>query len=109
VEIKKSTIGDKTNVAHLSYIGDAELGNQVNVGAGTITANYDGVAKHKTIIGAGSKTGANSVLVAPITIGENVTVAAGSTITSNVPDDALVIARERQRIIADWSSKKNST
>ncbi len=108
VEIKKSSIGDKTNVAHLSYIGDAELGNQVNVGAGTITANYDGINKHKTIIGDGSKTGSNSVLVAPLTIGQNVTVAAGSTVTSNVPDNALVVARERQKIIPDWSAKKNS-
>ncbi|HAC64397.1 MAG TPA: bifunctional UDP-N-acetylglucosamine diphosphorylase/glucosamine-1-phosphate N-acetyltransferase GlmU [Cyanothece sp. UBA12306] len=104
VEIKKSVIGQNTNVAHLSYLGDATLGDKVNVGAGTITANYDGVNKHPTIIGNGTKTGANSVFVAPVTLGEDVTVAAGSVVTNNVPDKALVIARERQRIIEDWKS-----
>lgn len=110
VEIKKSVIGQKTNVAHLSYLGDATLGEQVNVGAGTITANYDGVQKHPTIIGSGTKTGANSVFVAPVTLGESVTVAAGSVVTNDVPNQALVIARERQRIIKDWkmSIKKKS-
>ncbi|MEG3438343.1 bifunctional UDP-N-acetylglucosamine diphosphorylase/glucosamine-1-phosphate N-acetyltransferase GlmU [Pannus brasiliensis CCIBt3594] len=103
VEIKKSSLGEKTNVAHLSYLGDATLGTRVNVGAGTITANYDGVKKHQTLIGNGTKTGANSVLVAPIALGENVTVAAGSTITKDVPDNALVIARERQRSIENWA------
>jgi bifunctional UDP-N-acetylglucosamine pyrophosphorylase/glucosamine-1-phosphate N-acetyltransferase len=102
VEIKKSSLGEKTNVAHLSYLGDATLGTNVNVGAGTITANYDGVKKQPTIIGCGTKTGANSVLVAPITLGDNVTVAAGSTITKDVPDNALAIARERQRVVEDW-------
>jgi bifunctional UDP-N-acetylglucosamine pyrophosphorylase / glucosamine-1-phosphate N-acetyltransferase len=102
VEIKKSVLGEKTNAAHLAYLGDATLGTRVNVGAGTITANYDGVRKHQTLIGNGTKTGANSVLVAPIALGENVTVAAGSTITKDVPDNALAIARERQRVIEDW-------
>ncbi|MGB2925169.1 MAG: bifunctional UDP-N-acetylglucosamine diphosphorylase/glucosamine-1-phosphate N-acetyltransferase GlmU [Limnothrix sp.] len=102
VEIKKSTIGDGTNIAHLSYIGDAELGKKVNVGAGTITANYDGANKHKTVIGDRSKTGANSVLVAPITIGEDVTIAAGSTVTRDVESDALVVARARQKEIKGW-------
>ena len=102
VEIKKSTVGDRTNVAHLSYLGDATLGDRVNIGAGTITANYDGVNKHPTKIGNGSKTGANSVLVAPVTLGENVTVAAGSTITKDVEDNALAIARARQSAIPNW-------
>ncbi|ACK68281.1 UDP-N-acetylglucosamine pyrophosphorylase [Rippkaea orientalis PCC 8801] len=102
VEIKKSVIEQKSNVAHLSYLGDATLGEQVNVGAGTITANYDGVQKHRTIIGKGTKTGANSVFVAPVTLGEEVTVAAGSVVTHDVPDRALVIARQRQRIIEEW-------
>jgi bifunctional UDP-N-acetylglucosamine pyrophosphorylase / glucosamine-1-phosphate N-acetyltransferase len=102
VEIKKSQIGDRTNVAHLSYLGDATLGDRVNVGAGTITANYDGFNKHPTVIGDGSKTGANSVLVAPVTIGENVTIAAGSVITKDVPDDCLAIARSRQALFPDW-------
>ncbi len=103
VEIKKSQVGAKTNVAHLAYLGDASLGEKVNIGAGTITANYDGVRKHQTVIGNGTKTGANSVLVAPITVGENVTIAAGSTITKDVPDKALAIARERQKVIENWS------
>lgn len=105
VEIKKSIIGNKTNVAHLSYLGDATLGNQVNVGAGTITANYDGVKKHPTIIGDGTKTGSNSVFVAPVTIGEGVTVAAGSVITHDVPDNSLAIAREKQRVIEGWNMR----
>ena len=102
VEIKKSSLGNNTNAAHLSYLGDATLGDRVNIGAGTITANYDGVRKHQTVIGNGTKTGSNSVMVAPVTLGENVTVAAGSVVTKNVPADALVIARAQQREIPDW-------
>lgn len=107
VEIKKSTLGAQTNVAHLSYLGDATLGTQVNVGAGTITANYDGVNKHPTVIGDRSKTGANSVLVAPITIGADVTIAAGSTITKPVGEDVLVVARARQTVIPGWRLPTN--
>jgi len=107
VEVKKTTVGDRTNVAHLSYLGDATLGEKVNIGAGTITANYDGVNKHPTVIGNGSKTGANSVLVAPVTLGENVTVAAGSTITKDVEDNALAIARARQSAIPNWKPLKS--
>ena len=102
VEMKKATIDDNTKVAHLSYIGNAALAENVNVGAGTITANYDGKNKHHTTIKKGTKTGANSVLVAPITLGENVTVAAGSIVTQNVRDNALVVARSRQKEIPDW-------
>jgi bifunctional UDP-N-acetylglucosamine pyrophosphorylase/glucosamine-1-phosphate N-acetyltransferase len=102
VELKKSQLGERTNVAHLSYLGDATLGNQVNVGAGTITANYDGVKKHRTQIGDRSKTGSNSVLVAPITVGEDVTIAAGSTVTEDVPNDCLVVARARQVVKPGW-------
>ena len=108
VEIKNTTIGSHTNVAHLSYLGDATLGEKVNIGAGTITANYDGVNKHQTNIGNGSKTGANSVLVAPVTIGNNVTIAAGSAITEDVPDDSLAIGRARQVIKPGWRLKPNS-
>lgn len=107
VEVKKSEIGEKANVAHLSYLGDAQLGDRVNVGAGTITANYDGVNKHQTIIGNGTKTGANSVFVAPVTVGEGVTVAAGSVITHDVPDGTLAIARPRQRVIDNWQVKSS--
>ncbi|NEP14690.1 MAG: bifunctional UDP-N-acetylglucosamine diphosphorylase/glucosamine-1-phosphate N-acetyltransferase GlmU [Symploca sp. SIO2C1] len=105
VEIKKTTIGDRTNAAHLSYLGDATLGNQVNIGCGTITANYDGVKKHPTKIGDRTKTGSNSVLIAPITLGEDVTVAAGSVITKDVPDDSLVIARTSQVVKKGWRMK----
>ena len=102
VEIKKSSLDDNTKVAHLSYIGNATLERDVNIGAGTITANYDGKHKHPTTIKKGTKTGSNSVLVAPVTLGENVTVAAGSTITKDVSDNALVIARSRQKEIPNW-------
>ena len=102
VEIKNSTLAPGVKVNHLSYIGDADLGTGVNVGAGTITANYDGVRKHRTVIGAGSKTGANSVLVAPITLGDGVTVGAGSTLTRDVPSGALAIGRARQLVRENW-------
>ncbi len=102
VELKGAQIGDRTNIAHLSYLGDAILGNQVNIGAGTITANYDGVQKHRTQIGDRTKTGSNSVLVAPVTLGEDVTIAAGSVVTDSTPNDCLVIARSRQVVKPGW-------
>jgi bifunctional UDP-N-acetylglucosamine pyrophosphorylase / glucosamine-1-phosphate N-acetyltransferase len=105
VEMKKATVGNKTNVAHLSYIGDATLGDRVNVGAGTITANYDGKNKHHTHIGSRTKTGANSVFVAPVNIGDDATIAAGSVISKDVPNDALAIARERQKNVEGWGTK----
>ena len=105
VELKNTKLGDRTNVAHLSYLGDTTAGNQVNVGAGTITANYDGVKKHRTQIGDRTKTGSNSVLVAPLTIGEDVNIAAGSTVTEDVPNDCLVIARARQVVKPGWRLK----
>jgi bifunctional UDP-N-acetylglucosamine pyrophosphorylase/glucosamine-1-phosphate N-acetyltransferase len=104
VELKNSTLGDRTKVSHLSYLGDATLGDQVNVGAGTITANYDGFQKHRTQIGDRTKTGSNSVFVAPVAVGADVTVAAGSVITDDVSDDALVIARSRQVVKPGWRS-----
>ncbi|EDY39631.1 UDP-N-acetylglucosamine diphosphorylase/glucosamine-1-phosphate N-acetyltransferase [Cyanobium sp. PCC 7001] len=107
VEVKNSSLGAGVKVNHLSYIGDADLGERVNVGAGTITANYDGVRKHRTVIGAGSKTGANSVLVAPISLGENVTVGAGSTLTRNVPSGALALGRARQLVKENWSGPQS--
>lgn len=96
VELKNAKIGKGTKVPHLSYVGDAEIGEGVNIGCGTITVNYDGAKKHKTIVGDGSFIGCNTNLVAPVTVGRNAYVAAGSTINQNVPDDALAIARERQ-------------
>lgn len=108
VELKNSTLGARTNAAHLSYLGDATVGERVNIAAGTITANYDGRHKHRTVIGSGSKTGVNSVLIAPLTLGEDVTVAAGSTVTEDVPAGALVIARSRQVVKPDWQPKSTS-
>ena len=105
VEVKKSRLGAGSKVNHLSYIGDASLGENVNVGAGTITANYDGVNKHQTVIGDHSKTGANSVLVAPVTIGDHVTIGAGSTITKDVPSKALSIGRARQMTKDNWANR----
>ncbi len=105
VELKNTQLGDRTNAAHLSYIGDTVVGNQVNIGAGTITANYDGVKKHRTKIGDRTKTGSNSVLVAPLTLGDDVYVAAGSTVTEDVPNDSLVIARSRQVVKPAWRKK----
>ncbi|MDZ8051567.1 MAG: bifunctional UDP-N-acetylglucosamine diphosphorylase/glucosamine-1-phosphate N-acetyltransferase GlmU [Aulosira sp. ZfuVER01] len=105
VELKNTQLGDRTNVAHLSYLGDTTAGTKVNIGAGTITANYDGVKKHPTKIGDRTKTGSNSVLVAPVTLGNDVYVAAGSTVTEDVPDDALVIARARQVVKPGWRNK----
>ena len=108
VELKKTVVGNNTNIAHLAYLGDATLGDRVNIGAGTITANYDGINKHPSAIGSGTKTGANSVLVAPVTLGEDVTVAAGSVVTKDVPDEALVIARARQVVKKAWRPKSES-
>ncbi len=108
VEIKSSTLGDRTNAAHLSYLGNAELGERVNIGAGTITANYDGYQKHKTVIGDRTKTGSNSVLVAPITIGSDVTIGAGSTLTRDVEDQALVVARAKQIVKTNWQPKSQT-
>jgi bifunctional UDP-N-acetylglucosamine pyrophosphorylase/glucosamine-1-phosphate N-acetyltransferase len=105
VELKNTELGDRTNVAHLSYLGDTTAGTKVNVGAGTITANYDGVKKHRTKIGDRTKTGSNSVLVAPVTLGDDVYVAAGSTVTEDVPNDSLVIARTRQVVKPGWRRK----
>ncbi|NDJ16155.1 bifunctional UDP-N-acetylglucosamine diphosphorylase/glucosamine-1-phosphate N-acetyltransferase GlmU [Myxacorys almedinensis] len=106
VELKNAQLGEKTNVAHLSYVGDATLGDRVNIGAGTITVNYDGVNKHRTTIGDRSKIGSNNTLVAPLTIGEDVTTAAGSTITEDVPNDCLAIARSRQTVKPGWRPKE---
>ncbi|WP_320667773.1 bifunctional UDP-N-acetylglucosamine diphosphorylase/glucosamine-1-phosphate N-acetyltransferase GlmU [Prochlorococcus sp. MIT 1307] len=108
VEVKKSFIGQGTKINHLSYIGDADLGKNVNIGAGTITANYDGKYKHLTKIGNNSNTGANSVLVAPIVLGADITVGAGSTLTKDVPNGSLAIGRAKQFNKEDWEIKKNT-
>jgi bifunctional UDP-N-acetylglucosamine pyrophosphorylase/glucosamine-1-phosphate N-acetyltransferase len=104
VEVKKSRIDHHTNAAHLTYLGDASLGTDVNIGAGTITANYDPIRdiKEQTIIEDGAKVGSNSVLVAPVTVGQNASVAAGSVITKDVEPWDLAIARGRQTAIPGW-------
>ena len=102
VEVKKSTIADGSKVNHLTYIGDAEIGTNVNVGAGTITCNYDGANKHKTTIGDGAFIGSGVELVAPVKIGAGSTVGAGATITKEVGENELVIERSRQKAIPGW-------
>ncbi len=102
VETKKAEIGAGSKINHLSYIGDALVGPDVNIGAGTITCNYDGVNKHRTTIEAGAFIGTNTALVAPVTVGAGATTAAGSTITSDVPADSLAVSRARQRNIQGW-------
>ena len=105
VELKKAIVGEGTKIPHLSYMGDCEIGAKTNIGCGTITCNYDGFNKSKTIIGERSFIGSNVNLVAPVTLGKNSFVAAGSTITNDVPDDSLAIARERQINKDGWNKK----
>jgi len=100
--IKNAKIGKGTKANHLTYIGDAEVGSKTNFGAGTIIANYDGVNKYKTVIGDEVRIGSNCVLVAPVTLGNKVTTGAGSTITKNVEDNKLALARARQTVIEGW-------
>lgn len=105
VELKNARVGDKTSVSHLSYIGDAEFGKNINVGCGCATVNFNGRDKNKTIVGDNAFIGCSTYLVAPVEIGENAYTAAGSVITGNVPDNALAIARSRQILKRDWVSK----
>jgi bifunctional UDP-N-acetylglucosamine pyrophosphorylase / glucosamine-1-phosphate N-acetyltransferase len=102
VEVKNSKMGEASKANHLAYVGDAEVGNRVNIGAGTIIANYDGVNKHRTIIADDVHTGSNSVLVAPINVGAGATIAAGSTVAREVPAGKLTVARARQTTIEEW-------
>ena len=102
VETKKAVVGKGSKINHLSYVGDAQLGENVNIGAGTITCNYDGVSKHKTDLGDGVFVGSNSTLVAPIKVDKGGFVAAGSTVTSEVPSDSLAVGRAKQRNIKGW-------
>lgn len=106
VEIKNSTIGAGTKVPHLSYIGDADVGEGSNLGAGTITANHDGVRKHRTTIGRGVRISVDTALVAPVTVGDGAYTAAGSVITEDVPPGALGIARERQRNVEGYAERR---
>jgi bifunctional UDP-N-acetylglucosamine pyrophosphorylase/glucosamine-1-phosphate N-acetyltransferase len=106
VEVKKSVVGEGAKVPHLTYLGDAQVGAKSNIGAGTITCNYDGFHKHPTNIGRGVFIGSDTTLVAPLRIGDGAYVAAGSTITENVPPDGLGIARGRQVNKPRWASRK---
>jgi bifunctional UDP-N-acetylglucosamine pyrophosphorylase/glucosamine-1-phosphate N-acetyltransferase len=108
VELKKTRMGAGAKASHLAYLGDSEIGAKVNIGAGTITCNYDGLKKHPTRIGNGAFVGSNSTLVAPIDIGEGAYVAAGSVITEPVPGDALGVGRARQTIKEDWAKKRRA-
>jgi bifunctional UDP-N-acetylglucosamine pyrophosphorylase/glucosamine-1-phosphate N-acetyltransferase len=106
VEVKKTTIGDGSKVNHLTYVGDAEIGRDVNVGAGTITCNYDGANKHKTTIGDRAFIGSGSMLVAPVTIGADATIGAGSTITKDAPAGELTLERSKQTTVPGWQRPK---
>jgi len=106
VELKKSSVGEGTKAGHLTYLGDAKIGAKTNIGAGTITCNYDGFYKHPTTIGNRVFIGSNSALVAPVRVGDGAYVAAGSTITDNVPAQGLGIARGRQVTKPGWAAKK---
>ena len=105
VEVKKATIAHGAKVNHLSYIGDAEIGANANIGAGTITCNYDGYGKHKTIVGENAFIGSNSALVAPVKIGDGAYVGSGSVITKNIEKDDLAVARGRQAVIKGWAAR----
>lgn len=106
VEAKNALIGNEVSIAHLAYVGDAEIGDNANIGAGTITCNYDGRQKHRTIIGRNAFVGSNVTLIAPVEIGQGAYVAAGSTITKNVPPDALGIGRARQENKEGWARRR---
>ncbi len=106
VEIKNSEIGEGAKVPHLSYIGDADIGPSTNIGAGNITANYDGKNKHRTTVGSNVRTSSDTVFVAPVTVGDNAYTGAGSVITDDVPEGALAIARARQKNIEGYAARK---
>ena len=105
VELKKAEVGEGAKVNHLSYVGDAEIGGGANIGAGTITCNYDGFGKYRTVIGAGAFIGSNTALVAPVTIGDGAVIGAGSVITEDVEADSLAVERSEQKGIAGWAKR----
>jgi bifunctional UDP-N-acetylglucosamine pyrophosphorylase/glucosamine-1-phosphate N-acetyltransferase len=106
VEVKKSRIGKGSKANHLTYLGDAIVGKKVNVGAGTITCNYDGISKYQTVLGDGVFVGSDTMLVAPITVGKGALIGAGSTITRDVPAYALALERAEQRVLEYWVARK---
>ena len=105
VEVKNSTLGEGTHVAHLTYVGDSDVGRDVNFGCGCVTTNYDGFQKHRCTVGDHAFLGCNTNLIAPVTVGEGAYTAAGSTVTEDVPADALAVARARQKNIAGWAER----
>jgi len=108
VETKKARLGKGAKASHLTYLGDAEIGEGANIGAGTITCNYDGVNKHVTRIGKGAFVGSDSTLVAPVSIGDGAYIGAGSCITKDVPADALAVARGRQIVKEGWAATRRA-
>ena len=108
VELKKSSIGNGTKVSHLTYIGDATVGERVNFGCGTVVVNYDGYHKNQTVIGDDCFIGCNTNLVSPVTLGDRVFTAAGTTVTKNVPDGALAVARARQTTLEGWNDRRRA-
>lgn len=108
VELKNSVIGDETKISHLTYVGDSDVGEHINFGCGTVTVNYDGAKKFRTKIGDGAFIGCNTNLVAPVTVGPGAYIAAGSTITRDVPSDSLAIARSQQTVKNQWAKKRRN-
>jgi bifunctional UDP-N-acetylglucosamine pyrophosphorylase/glucosamine-1-phosphate N-acetyltransferase len=106
VEVKNSTVGEGSKVPHLSYIGDTTIGRGANVGAATVTVNYDGYDKHRTVIGDGARIGSDTMLVAPVTVGHDAYTGAGSVITSDVPPGALAVERAQQRIVEGYAERR---
>jgi bifunctional UDP-N-acetylglucosamine pyrophosphorylase/glucosamine-1-phosphate N-acetyltransferase len=106
VETKNSRIGDGAKVPHLSYVGDAVVGPRSNIGAATVFVNYDGRDKHRTVVGADARVGSDTMLVAPVSVGDGAYTAAGSVITTDVPPGALAVGRARQRNIEGWVARK---
>ncbi len=108
VELKASRVGRRSKVPHLSYVGDAVIGDSVNVGAGTVTVNYDGFEKHRTVIDDGAFIGSDTMLIAPVTVGAQASTGAGSVITRDVPAGALAVERAEQRIVPGYAERKRS-
>jgi bifunctional UDP-N-acetylglucosamine pyrophosphorylase/glucosamine-1-phosphate N-acetyltransferase len=106
VETKNAHVGEGSKIPHLSYVGDATIGEHSNIGAATVFVNYDGVAKHHTTIGSHARTGADNMFVAPVTVGDGAYTAAGSVITDDVPPGAMAVARGRQRTVAGWVARR---
>ncbi len=108
VEIKNSNIDDGTKISHLTYVGDSDVGKNINFGCGTVTVNYDGKTKHRTVIEDDAFIGCNTNLIAPVRVGRGAYTAAGSTITEDIPENSLAIARERQTVKTDWVTKSTN-